>query len=242
LSAPVGARRRTLIVNADDFGRSAGVNRGVAFAHEKGIVTSASLMVRRPAAVEAAEYARSHPRLSVGLHADLGEWVFRNGAWEVVEEPPDDVGDELSRQLDRFSELVGCLPTHLDSHQHVHQREPEAAVISALAGELGLPLRGRNAHISYCGDFYGQTGKSEPMHEAISVESLLNLLTALPAGITELGCHPGVGTDDDLPYGVERSIEVAALCDRRVRAFIDETEISLRSFTDFDNGRCGAGW
>ena len=159
-----------------------------------------------------------------------------------MEEPPDDVGDELSRQLDRFSELVGCLPTHLDSHQHVHQREPEAAVISALAGELGLPLRGRNAHISYCGDFYGQTGKSEPMHEAISVESLLNLLTALPAGITELGCHPGVGTDDDLPYGVERSIEVAALCDRRVRAFIDEREISLRSFTDFDNGRCGAGW
>jgi len=234
LSEQVDARRRILIVNADDFGRSIGVNRGVAFAHENGIVTSASLMVRRPAAADAAEYARSHPRLSVGLHADLGEWVHRNGSWEVVEEPPDDVGDELRRQLGWFSQLLGHAPTHLDSHQHVHQREPEAAVVSALAAELGLPLRGRNAHISYCGDFYGQTAKGEPMHEAISVESLQNLLMALKPGITELGCHPGVGTDDDPPYGVERSIEVATLCDQRIRAFIDEANISLRSFIELD--------
>lgn len=47
-----------LVVNADDFGRSPGVNRGVIRAHEHGIVTSATLMVRWPAAREAAEYAR----------------------------------------------------------------------------------------------------------------------------------------------------------------------------------------
>jgi chitin disaccharide deacetylase len=65
------------LVNTDDFGQSPGVNEGVITAHEHGIVTSASLMVRWPAATPAAKYARGHPRLSVGLHVDLGEWAFR---------------------------------------------------------------------------------------------------------------------------------------------------------------------
>jgi chitin disaccharide deacetylase len=71
--------RRYLIVNADDFGLSEGVNRGIIEAAEKGIVTSASLMVRQPAAAAAAAYARKLDRISVGLHLDLGEWVYRNG-------------------------------------------------------------------------------------------------------------------------------------------------------------------
>jgi predicted glycoside hydrolase/deacetylase ChbG (UPF0249 family) len=57
---------RAAIVNADDFGQSAGINRGIVEAHQRGIVTSASLMVRWHAASEAAAaYARAHPRLSV---------------------------------------------------------------------------------------------------------------------------------------------------------------------------------
>ena len=50
--------QRVLIVNANDFGRSPGVNQGVTWAYEPGVVTSATLMVRWPAAVEAAAYAR----------------------------------------------------------------------------------------------------------------------------------------------------------------------------------------
>ena len=64
---------RTLIVNADDFGRSAEINAGIVQAHRDGIVTSASLMVRWPAAVGAAAYARERPDLALGLHFDLGE-------------------------------------------------------------------------------------------------------------------------------------------------------------------------
>ena len=74
-------RRRLLIVNADDFGMSAGINRGIAEAHERGIVTSTSLMVRWPAAKDAAVYARARPALGVGLHLDLGEWMYRDGQW-----------------------------------------------------------------------------------------------------------------------------------------------------------------
>ena len=57
--AQIFVKNRALIVNADDFGLSPGVNAGVARTHEQGILTSASLMVRQPAADEAAAYARA---------------------------------------------------------------------------------------------------------------------------------------------------------------------------------------
>jgi predicted glycoside hydrolase/deacetylase ChbG (UPF0249 family) len=62
---------RYLVVNADDFGSCSGVNRGIAEAHARGIVTSTSLMVGRPASEEAALVARAFPALSVGLHASF---------------------------------------------------------------------------------------------------------------------------------------------------------------------------
>src|SRR6267378_3443838 len=98
---------RHLIVNADDFGQSPGVNRGIVTAHQRGIVTSTSMMVRWPAAAKAAELCRAHPRLSVGLHVDLGEWACRGGDWVAVYEvvPLDDpaaVAKEVGRQLAEF--------------------------------------------------------------------------------------------------------------------------------------------
>ncbi len=52
------AQNKYLIINADDFGQSSGVTRGIIEAHEHGIVTSASFMVRWPAAAEAVAYSR----------------------------------------------------------------------------------------------------------------------------------------------------------------------------------------
>jgi predicted glycoside hydrolase/deacetylase ChbG (UPF0249 family) len=224
--------RRMLIVNADDFGRSPGVNRGVAVAHEQGIVTSTSLMVRRPAAEEAVSYARLHPKLGVGLHVELGEWVYRDGGWEAVHEAPGSVEEEVDRQLATFRTLLGHEPTHLDSHQHVHRQDDALAIFARAARELGIPLRARDNRIRFCGDFYGQSAVGEPLPEAITVRALLDLLAALPMGITELGCHPGISTDDDLPYGSERAIEVQTLCDPRVRAALKNQGIELRSFAD----------
>src|SRR5579859_2490917 len=133
-------RARELIVNADDFGRSVATNDGIIRAHEYGIVTSASLMVRWSGADPAARYARRHPVLSVGLHVDLSEWVYREGEWVVVYDRGP-VAPEIAGQLERFRELLGRDPTHLDSHQHVHRGEPVASLLSELAARLGVPLR-----------------------------------------------------------------------------------------------------
>jgi predicted glycoside hydrolase/deacetylase ChbG (UPF0249 family) len=227
---------RVLIVNADDFGHSPGVNAGVVEAHEKGIVTSASLMVLQPGAGEAAAYARAEARLGVGLHLDLGEWIHFEGSWQPVYQrvPPEDaaaVEREVSEQLGRFRDLVGRDPTHLDSHQHVHLDGAAGAVAGRLAAKLAVPLRARTAGVSYRGDFYGQTGTGEPLPDAIAPERLLELIGSLPEGVTELACHPGRGVDSD-PYGREREVEVEALCDPRVRAAIERGGIRLSSFAE----------
>jgi predicted glycoside hydrolase/deacetylase ChbG (UPF0249 family) len=230
--------QRYLIVNADDFGQSHGINRGIIEAHAHGIVTSASLMVRWPAVAEAVAYSIRHPLLSLGLHVDIAEWTYRNGQWlrlyEVI--PTSDiraVADEVFRQLETFLRLVGRKPTHLDSHQHGHRRGSLRTVLSRVAHDLGIPLRHYCTGIQYCGDFYGQTVKGTAMPEAISVEGLSKTLMTLPSGCTELSCHPGYGSDIDTMYCHERAEEVKVLCDPRVRAAITAMGIALCSFLDF---------
>lgn len=233
-------------MNADDFGQSPGVNCGVVEAYERGIVTSASVMVRWPAAVEAAGYGRQHPGLSLGLHVDLGEWAYIDGTWvrryEVVS--PDDVAavrGEIERQLAAFRRLTGENPTHIDSHQHVHREEPVRSVLLEVARALGVPLRDCCREVRYVGNFYGQTGNGAPLPEAITVEALIRILTTLRPGVTELGCHPGDGHALDSVYGPERAVEAAVLCDPRVRAAADGAGITLCSFRDLPGHGAGRG-
>ena len=228
---------RRLIVTADDFGRSRGVNRGVIEAFENGIVTSASLMVRWRAAPEAAEYARRRGELAVGLHVDLGEWRYGDRAWEPVysvvrTDDADEVEAEVERQLDTFRKLVGREPTHLDSHQHVHRSDPLRAILSRLAEDLDVPLRAVTPGIHYCGDFHAQTATGEPVRNGVTVASLLAILAALPHGTTELACHPGRLDDAGSVYGVERNREVDTLCDPRVSETLTREQIVLSSFAD----------
>lgn len=173
-----------LIVNADDFGQSAGVTRGIIEAHEQ-IVTSASLMVHWPSAQEAGAYARSHPELSVGLHLDFGECSFRDGEWislyrRVNNADTVEVRREALCQLQSFREIVGDDPTHLDSHQHAHLNDPLRTIAIEIAEMLVVPLRHVSADISYCGEFYGQSRQGDPYHEAIQKEKLVDILRGLP--------------------------------------------------------------
>jgi predicted glycoside hydrolase/deacetylase ChbG (UPF0249 family) len=228
---------RRLIVNADDLGMTAGVNRGIARAAEAGIVTSASLMVLRRATEEATEWARRTRAVALGLHVDLGEWSYVDGAWQetyVVARPED--GDavrvEVAAQLDRFRRVTGAEPTHLDSHQHVHDEGVAAAVVAEIGARLGVPVRGRSSLVRHCGDFYGQTGRGDPYPDSITADVLCALIAGLPHGVTELACHPGDGSDPLTGYAAERKAELDALCDPRVRATVERERIALISFAD----------
>jgi predicted glycoside hydrolase/deacetylase ChbG (UPF0249 family) len=225
---------RQLIVNADDFGLTHGVNRGIIQSFEHGILTSTSLMVRYPAAAEAATYAKAHPKLSLGLHVDLGEWVWLDGDWhrkyEVV--PADDeksVAAEIQSQLAEFERLADRLPDHLDSHQHVHRNEPARRILLQLAASICVPLR-ECSTVHFCGDFYGQTGEGNPIPGALTSENLIDILKRLPDGASELGCHPGYCDGLDSVYCEEREAEVRVLCDPGIKAKLRHLDINLCGF------------
>jgi predicted glycoside hydrolase/deacetylase ChbG (UPF0249 family) len=224
-----------LIVNADDFGQSRGVNRGIIEACECGITTSASLMVRWPEAAAAAAYGRSRPSLSVGIHIDLGEWRYRDGEWLPVYQvvsanDRQAVAREITRQIEIFRQLLGRDPTHIDSHQHVHLREPARTVLLEISARLGIPLRHFSSSIRYCGEFYGQSTEGLPLPDLITIDQLIELITHLRPGITELGCHPGYASDLNTEYREERALEVRALCDPLVRSALEAAKINLVSF------------
>lgn len=223
-----------LIVNADDLGYSRGVNRGIVEAHERGIVTSASLMVKQPAAAEAAAYARARRELDVGLHVEL-DGPRRRLLWRRLARPTarlrNAVAVDVRSQLDRFRSLIGDDPTHLDSHHHRHRREPARSILHELAQQLGVPLRHLDPRVHFCGDFYGQI-EGRPWPEGILPAALIELLEGLPPGATELCSHPGYADDLDTTYRAERVEEVRTLCDPSVRSAIDRLGIRLISFRD----------
>jgi hypothetical protein len=217
---------RLVIVNADDFGFTRGVNRGIIEAHERGVVTSASLMVRREGAAEAAAYGREHPELAVGLHADFDRPLVGE-RWTRVRRL---VARELGAQIERFRMLMGRDPTHIDSHHHRHRDPRLRDIFESAADELDVPLRHLDPRVSFCGEFYGHDGAGRPDHGSITPDALIALLETLPQGIVELGCHPGYTEGLRDWYRNERPIEVASLCDPAVRDALARLGIELASF------------
>lgn len=216
-----------LIINADDFGYGGGVNRAIAQLHDRGVVTSAGLMVNTPSTAEAVALAAARPRLSLGLHVN-----FTNEAQRLVDfDDPEVCRRELRRQFDHFVALTGRPPTHLDSHQHVHRREDCEPTFLELAEEHGLPLRERPP-VTFKGGFYGQWeyGVSEPAK--VSFEALTRILsTEVTRGIYELAVHPGYhDADATWVYHEDRQRELETLSDPRVPGLLRDLGVQLISY------------
>ena len=213
---------RRLIVNADDFGLTAGVTDGIVEAHLTGIVTSTSLMVDGVAASHAVALSREHPRLSVGLH-------FVDDTPALDE--PGHAAREFARQLARFRELMAREPTHVDSHHHVHVRR--MSTFSPLVEPLGVPLRG-DGRVRYLGAFFGHPEPGVVDPDRIREPFLLRLLGDIDGEFTELGCHPGrVSADLVSSYADEREIELATLTHSDLPAKIEAFGLTLASYGDW---------
>jgi predicted glycoside hydrolase/deacetylase ChbG (UPF0249 family) len=216
-----------LIINGDDFGYGHGVNRAIVELHDRGVLTSAGLMVNTTATAEAVALAAARPRLSLGLHVN-----FTNEGERLVEfDDPQVCRRELRRQFDHFVALTGRVPTHIDSHQEIHRRRPCQPSFVELAEEHGLPLRSRPP-VTFKGSFYAQWehGVSEP--EKVSFEAFSQIVsTEVIHGIYELGVHPGYhDAAADYVYHLDREWELATLSDPRVPELLRDHEIELISY------------
>jgi hopanoid biosynthesis associated protein HpnK len=132
---------RRLIVNADDFGFTSGVNRAIVEAHTRGVVTSSTLMANGPAFAEAVQLAKANPRLSVGCHVVLidGEPLvnaqqlpsltrhdhFRDGLKTFAARAiagrmkAEEITAEAAAQI-RKIQATGISVSHVDTHKHTH--------------------------------------------------------------------------------------------------------------------------
>jgi hopanoid biosynthesis associated protein HpnK len=136
---------RRLIVSADDFGLTHGVNRAIVEAHEHGVVTSATLMANGAACDDAIQRAVCNPRLSVGCHIvlvdglpvlgggntpTLSDKKARDGrfheslnsfVWRAVSGRIDsgEIEAEATAQI-RKLQAAGIAVSHLDTHKHTH--------------------------------------------------------------------------------------------------------------------------
>jgi predicted glycoside hydrolase/deacetylase ChbG (UPF0249 family) len=247
-----------LIVNADDFGRTPGINRGVLEAHRHGIVTSATAMVLEPgAAAGIREAVESAPRLSLGLHVVVtgggrpasaaasvpnlapGGRFVRKPEDLPGELPEEEVRRELSAQLAVFEAMAGRPPSHLDSHHHSALHPAIAPVFTAIAVERGLPVRGATAPAR---DRLRAAGLRVPdvfldtfYATGATRENLRFLIERLEPGTNELMCHPGYADEELLrgsSYAAERSREVAALCDPDIAARIRVAGVELIGFRE----------
>jgi len=130
-------------VNADDFGRSAAINQGIIEAHQKGIVTSASLMTDREGFEEAVQLAKANPRLGIGLHLDLDSFfqvehgVGRLVGYKDPSLPLEPIARETERQIQKALS-TNLAVRHLDGHHHAHLRPELFATVAALAAKYKI--------------------------------------------------------------------------------------------------------
>ena len=253
---PSSAAGKRLIVNADDFGRTPGVNEGTIEAHLNGIVTSATVMVLEKAARDGIRQAIERaPRLGLGLHFMLtgggvpgsapasvptlapNGRLARNAELLPSSIPEVEVRRELLAQIALFELAAGRPPSHIDSHHHCALHPSVQPVVAAVASGRGLPLR---AVTPQARDELRSSGLTVPdfflrtfYAEGVTFEKLASLLFNVPHGSTELMCHPGHADAlllEGSTYGKEREKEVELLCDPAVKELIEKNSIELIGF------------
>ncbi|AHI54698.1 carbohydrate deacetylase [Listeria ivanovii] len=220
-----------LIINSDDFGYSRGVNYGIVDCFNHGILTSTTLMANMPGFSHAVELAKSNSGLGVGVHMTLtcGRSILQNlktittenGMFKKLAHYKEagfeiDTG-ELYQEWDAQIQKVyasGIVPTHLDSHHHVHTMGPCIEVALELAKKYQLPIRKNfldDANIplegikivDYFVDDFDYTGLQKEFNKtdeemAAYFEKLLETMSHFES--VEIMCHPAY-LDRDIMEG-----------------------------------------
>ena len=197
-----------LIINADDFGLTEGVNHGIVQAFQKGIVRSTTLMMGMPATEQAIALSMENPELKVGVHLRLttgqpmasevpsllgndGQLQKQSLFWENQGMNTEEIERELRAQIEQFISYDVPL-SHLDGHHHCHSHPQVAPIASKLAQEYGVPIRpcGQTAQFNgkslmFSDRFYG---------DSLSTHGLLNIIEDYKGQtqVLELMAHPAI--------------------------------------------------
>lgn len=270
-----------MILNSDDFGISAGVNKGIIEAHQNGILSSTCTMVNMPSAQDGIQKAQaSSPKLGIGLHLTLsyGKPVsnphavpsllyeddqFPQTFEHLMEKLPTysdtDLECEIQAQFDRFVEIAGCLPTHIDSHHRAAYLHPASfETMCSLCTEHNIPMRRplwlddtslydsaptntdgtlveelRAIYEKYgsprCPDALKDTFQWE---QGSRLELFQSVISSVEVGYTEVICHVGYAQGLQEAYNLPREDELKAVTHTDLQKILSENNIELITFAD----------
>jgi predicted glycoside hydrolase/deacetylase ChbG (UPF0249 family) len=250
---------RQLVVNADDFGISKGVNRGIVEAHRAGLVTSASVMPNVPSAEDALTRAAICPDLGLGLHLTLtaGRPLSSPDRVPTLVEPDgnfpvlgrllarlslgqvrsDDLRRELTAQVE-WAQRRGIRPDHFDSHHHVHVHPRVTPIVLALAREHGVTWIRSAIEVEAAPALVGLSPKNTVRTVAISALGLVARTMIRRAGLQTTRHFRGIGMG--MGFGEQQLLATLA----RLPAGLTELmthpghpDDELARLTDFVDGR-----
>jgi predicted glycoside hydrolase/deacetylase ChbG (UPF0249 family) len=255
---------RQLVVNADDFGFTRDVNAGILEAHRNGILTATTLMATGEAFEHAVRLARENPSLDIGCHLVLVQapglpqtipQLVRAVALGRIR-----IHDELVKQVRRIMD-AGISPTHLDTHKHTHLLPPVLEAVARISEEFRIPWVRRPFDFPLQPGGVGWKNKlmrltSSRFRSALALRhcrstdwfagfrltgryrsgDLVELIRALPEGVTEFMCHPGRCGDElrsaRTRLKESREEELRALTAPEVRTALAEAGVKLVSYRD----------
>lgn len=200
---------KLLIVNADDFGYSYSINRGIIEAHIEGIVTSTSVMVDAIAASEASNLTK-YSDLTIGLHLELVDL--------------NNVESELQRQIGKFVLIVGRMPDHIDTHKRHTTDEGIKVVLEEYAKSSKIPVR--NFGVNHIGSFGINSNDA-------SLEQLKKSIDEATNDCNELMTHCGYSDDylrEHSSYNDPREQELTSICDPTIKQYVAEKGLTLCSW------------
>ncbi len=249
-----------LIVNADDFGFSLEVTKGVIEAFTNGIVTDTSILINSPYAEQALASAKE-VGLPVGIHIDfvtqfphndhlsdsnligpdgklrheLYEREFHNHIKHSFTcDELISLRGEIRRQVNYFIQLSGQKPSHLDYHFGLHYINEIMAIYITVAEEYHLPVRWGK---QYAGkNPYALAPKifadTFEGNPQSTIEDFVNLIDKPWEGIMEICCHPGYFTPSGLAdkNNRNREYELAVLVDPRLKLELQKRNIQLVNY------------
>jgi len=244
-----------IIINADDFGQTPGVSKGIVKAINEGIVTSTSAMMCKAGSIE--NFKKFAPEIEgkIGLHLqltggipcsepnDVPSLINENGkfpsTWRDLKNPmPGEVLKEWTAQMDRLLNL-GIKPTHIDTHHNVHLDPLLAPIYIKIAQKFDVAARSghermtaylKKSHVP-CTDYFEMGWFDGDLTEGRFIGLIQDNIKVMKDGETlEIMCHPGF-VDEELKnssrYVEQREQELEVLCSASLRAKLEELDVKF---------------
>lgn len=253
-----------IIFNADDIGYSEAVTLGIIKAHQDGLIKTTTMMTNMPAAPLAAKLLKENPGLYCGQHTNivvgkpvsdprlLPSLVDENGYFNVkprlaqgLKLNVEEIKIEVRAQAERFKELMGHYPTHIEGH--AVQDPGLKRAIREVACEMGVHYT--DSEVAFVDGKFVETidthnsGWEVPVRpkvayyqDGVTLEYWLeDKAGLLKEELVEMHTHPGY-IDQDLldwsSYNITRAKEVAIACDPRLKQWAKKNQVEFITFED----------